>query len=72
MSRSAIHADEHKASVGAFKPSRPLHLIDLTGVLETPSLFDGSVSHLREKVLLLREFAGAIAERCYTAPSGLG
>ena len=51
-----------KASAGAFNSSRPLHLIDLTGVLELPSLFDESVSHLREKVLLLREFAEAIAE----------
>ena len=51
-----------RASVGAFTPSRPLHLIDLTGVLDLPSLFDESVSRLREKVLLLREFAEAIAE----------
>ena len=51
-----------KASVGAFRPSRPLHLIDLTGELDLPSLFDESVRHLREKVVLLREFARAIAE----------
>ena len=55
-SRSAI------ASVGAFEPSRPLRLINLTGQLDLPSLFDESARHLREKVLLLREFAEAIAE----------
>ena len=50
------------ASVGAFKPSRPLHLIDLTGQVELPSMFDGSARHLREKVRLLNGFARDIAE----------
>ena len=51
-----------KVSVGRFNASRPLHVIDLTGVLGLPSLFDQSARHLREKVRLLREFAEAIAE----------
>lgn len=51
-----------KASVAAFKPSRPLRLIDLTGQNPLPSLFDESVRPLREKVRLLEDFGRAIAE----------
>jgi len=51
-----------KATIGRFNSSRPLHVVDLTGVLDLPSLFDPSARHLREKVRLLREFAEAIAE----------
>ncbi len=50
------------ASVGAFKSSRPLHVIDLTGEFALPSLFDESVRHLREKVVLLGDFARDIAK----------
>ena len=51
-----------KASVGAFRPSRPLRLVDLSGHISLPSLFDGAARHLREKVRLLRDFAEAIAQ----------
>ena len=51
-----------KASVGAFRPSRPLRLLDLTGQISLPSLFDPTKRHLREKVKLLRDFAKAIAQ----------
>ena len=51
-----------KASVGAFRPSRPLRLLDLSGRLPLPSLFDPTERRLREKVRLLRDFAEAIAQ----------
>ena len=51
-----------KASVGTFRPSRPLRLVDVSGHISLPSLFDGATRHLREKVRLLRDFAGAIAQ----------
>ena len=51
-----------KASVGAFSASRPLHIIDLSGQISLPSLFDPATRHLREKVRLLTSFARAIAQ----------
>ena len=51
-----------KASVGTFRPSRPLRVIDLTGRGTVPSLFDPAKRHLREKVRMLNEFGCAIAQ----------
>ena len=51
-----------KASIGAFRASRSLRIIDLSGQLSLPSLFDDADRHLREKVSLLKDFAGAIAQ----------
>ena len=50
------------ASVGAFRPSRPLRVIDLTGQGAVPSLFNPAERHLREKVRMLNEFGEAIAQ----------
>ena len=51
-----------KASVGAFRPSRSLRVLDLSGQISLPSLFDPVARHLREKVRLLEDFARAIAQ----------
>ena len=51
-----------KASIGAFRPSRSLRLLDLTGRIPLPSLFDPTRRQLRGKVRLLRDFAKAIAQ----------
>ena len=50
------------ASVGVFRPSRPLRVIDLSEGGTLPSLFDEGKRHLREKMRMLNDFAAAIAE----------
>ena len=60
--RSRDEEQTAKASVGAFKPSRSLRVIDLSGQISLPSLFEPTARHLREKVRLLEDFAEAIAQ----------
>ena len=50
------------ASVGIFRPSRAVNMIDLSGAIILPSLFDEAARALREKVRLLNDFASAIAQ----------
>ena len=50
------------ASIGVFRPSRPLRVIDLSEQGPLPSLFDDARRHLRERVRMLNEFATAIAQ----------
>ncbi|MBU1229489.1 MAG: RES domain-containing protein [Proteobacteria bacterium] len=48
--------DDGVASIAAFKPLRPLKVLDLTKIPRPPSLFDESMSHIRRVIIFLNSF----------------
>lgn len=60
--RSKAPSETALASVGVFRPSRSLRVIDLSERGTLPSLFDKRKRYLREKMRVLSRFAAAIAQ----------
>ncbi|WP_182064507.1 RES domain-containing protein [Curtobacterium sp. ME12] len=59
----AAHDVQEYAQVAAWKPSRPLRILDLTGApLTSPSAFDPSARDTYRRLRFLREFAAAVAQ----------